>query len=184
MYTINSIKGVVNGLDITELDKNFILNCVDNQIKSHKALNKSMDDITLYIVGKYVEGIDVIKVFSSNIVLIETLDTSYTKVRNLATLEEWNTKFLYKIEFENNICSIKITKLKDLKDITLKKPRHLVYAVSNGEYIVKIDVSETDIKGLDYKTLKDIVNYSYNHKLKHKLKKREDNLSYILVEYV
>lgn len=173
--------GIVNNR-ITEEDVCIIEGIIRKQISAHK-LNGSftMDKMYLYIVGKEVEGIDFIKVFDKNIIIYEQLDTSYTRMRNLSTLEEWNTKFIYKVEFVEDVIKMTSLKIGDIITPNFKKPKKVTYAVTDGEDYVKVNLTHQDIKELDLQTLKDILAYTFNKKVKKSVKPK--NLAFILIAF-
>ncbi len=156
---------------------------IEMQKKVHNYCGaKDISNIVLYIIGKEIEGIDCIKVFDNNKIIVDILDTSYTRMRNLTTLENWNTRFILCVSFDEygneNISECKIT---DIPPIEFKKSKHLTYGISDGVDIEKINIKQQDIKGIEYRVLKELVTYTFN---KNNDKKEDsDNLSCILVNY-
>lgn len=142
-----------------------------------------ISNIMLYIIGKEIEGIEYIKVFDKNKIIIDILDTSYTRMRNLTTLEDWNTRFILCVTFDaNGEAYISDCKISDIQPMEYKKAKELTYGITNGNEIEKINIMQQDIKGVDYRTLKELVGYTFN---KNTCKKEDtDNLSCILVKYL
>lgn len=173
--------GVVNNR-MNEEDVCIIEKIIKNQIASHKLKGSiSMEKMYLYIVGKEVEGIDFIKVFDKNTVIDEQLDTSYTRMRNLSTLEEWNAKFIYKVEFMEEGIKMTSCKIADIITPNFKKPKKFTYSVTDEEDYVKVNLTNQDLKELDLRTLKDILAYTFNKKVGKSVKPK--NLNFILIFY-
>mgnify|MGYP000884404042 CR=1 FL=1 len=155
---------------------------IDMQKKVHSYCSIDISDVMLYIIGKEIEGIEYIKVFDKNKIIVEILDTSYTRMRNLATLEDWNTRFILCVTFDKNgnanICDCKISEIQPME---YKKTKELTYCVTNGKEIEKINIMQQDIKGMEYRTLKELVGYTFNKKTGKK--EDIDRLYCILVKY-
>lgn len=157
---------------------------IDTQKKVHSYCNCiNISDVMLYIIGKEIEGIEFIKVFDKNKIIVDILDTSYTRMRSLTILEDWNTRFILCVTFDElgdyNICDCKIS---DIQPMEYKKSKELTYGVTNGKEIEKIKIMQHEIKGMDYRTVKELVGYTFN---KNTCKKEDvDRLSCILVKYL
>lgn len=156
---------------------------IENQKKVHNFC-KCIDisNVMLYIIGKEIEGIEFIKVFDKNKIIVDILDISYTRMRSLTTLEDWNTRFILCVTFDElgnvNICDCKIS---DIQPMEYKKSKELTYGVTNGIEIEKIKIMQQEIKGMEYRTVKELVGYTFN---KNTGKKADvDSLSCILVNY-
>lgn len=168
------VKNLEEGLKkfkITKKNMNIVIDAINKQLFLCKNLDLNPSKVSLIIVGKKIEGVDVIRVFDKNSVLMEILDTSYTRLKNLNSLENWNTNFMLWITFLEDASFVEIAKCKvtDLVNINVKKVKTLTYGVTDGEEVVKLDISLQDVKGAEYEVLRNAVIYSFNKSTKKKL---------------
>lgn len=150
---------------------NLVSEIIEKQLFLYKNLNLNPSKVSLIIVGKKIEGVDVIRVFERNSVLVETLDTSYTRLKNLSSLENWNTSFIFKVSFleDGQYMEISKCKLSDVIAVNLKKVKNLTYGLTDGSDVMKIDISLQDVKGTEYEILRNAVIYTFNKQTKKKL---------------
>lgn len=136
---------------------------IKRELKVYKNLNLDISNLSLILVGKKIEGIDIIRVFNKTSVPIEVLDTSYTRLMNLSSLEDWNTNFILYISFLKDINYVDIVKckLKDINNIKSKKIKSITYGLTDGKDTIKIDILQQDIKGITYDVLKEVVEYTF-----------------------
>lgn len=162
-----NMKDLKKGLVKVKLNKKnmqLVQDIIQNQLFLFKHLKLDPSKVSLIIVGKKIEGVDVIRVFDKKNVLIEVLDTSYTRLRNLSSLEDWNTNFILWVSFlENgNYVDIIECKLSDIVNVECKKVKSTIYGVTDGEDVVSINISQHDIKGAEYDVIKACVAHTFN----------------------
>ena len=177
-------KELTNGLKKFKLSKKnigVIEEIVEKQIVLYKSLQLDLSKVSLIIVGKKIEGVDTIRVFENNSVLLEILDTSYTRLKNLSSLEDWNTSFIFWVSFLENGEYIEIAKYKlsDIASINCKKVKTLTYGISDGEDAIKLEISQQDIKGVEYEVLRNAV----AHTFKKETGKNVKELNCVVIDY-
>lgn len=138
-------------------------NFIRKELNVYKKLELDISNLSLIFVGKKIEGIDVIRVFNKINVPIEILDTSYTRLMNLSSLEDWNTNFILYVSFLKDVNYVDIVKckLKDISKIKSKKIKAITYGLTDGKEIIKIDILQQDIKGITYDVLREVVEYTF-----------------------
>ena len=169
-----SIEDISESLKTFKLSKkniDLVSDIINKQLFLYKNLNLNPSNVSLIIVGKKIEGVDVIRVFYKNSVLLETLDTSYTRLKNLSSLENWNTSFILKILFVEDGKYIDVSKIKltDVVSVNVKKVKNITYGVTDYNDVIKVDISLQDVKGAEYEVLKNAVIYTFNKQTKKKL---------------
>lgn len=177
-------KELANGLKKFKLSKKnvgVIEQIVENQIVLYKSLQLDFSKVSLIIVGKKIEGVDTIRVFENNSVLLEILDTSYTRLKNLSSLEDWNTSFIFWVSFLENGEYVEIAKYKlsDISNINFKKVKSLTYGISDGVDAIKLEISQQDIKGVEYEVLRNAVAHTFNKETGKNVKE----LNCVVVDY-
>lgn len=179
-----NIRNLETGLKKFKLSKSSIEK-VDSLIKKqllvYKQLKLDISNLSMIIVSKKIEGIDVIRVFDKVNIPIEILDTSYTRLMNLSSLQDWNTDFILWVYFleDKNYVDIVKCKLCDIVNIHFKKVKSITYGVTDGIDSIKIDISQQDIKGAEYEMLKNAVAYTFTKQTG----KQSDNLDCLAVAY-
>lgn len=169
-----SIEDISESLKTFKLSKkniDLVSDIINKQLFLYKNLNLNPSNVSLIIVGKKIEGVDVIRIFDKNSVLLETLDTSYTRLKNLSSLENWNTGFILKILFIEYGKYVDVSKIKltDVVSVNVKKVKNITYGVTDYNDVIKVDISLQDVKGAEYEVLKNAVIYTFNKQTKKKL---------------
>lgn len=154
---------------------------ITKQLFLYQHLKLDPSNVSLIIIGKKIDGVDTIRVFEKNNVLIDILDTSYNKLKNLSSLEDWNTNYIFWISFLENGKYLDIVKCKlsDIENLKVKKVKVMTYGVTDGEDVVSIVISQQDVKGTDYNVLKDVVTYTFNKRTG----KKSTNLDFMAIGY-
>ena len=171
LMNVEDIPKSLKTFKLSKKNIDLVSDIIDKQLFLYKNLNLNPSSVSLIIVGKKIEGVDVIRVFEKNSVLVETLDASYTKLKNLSSLENWNTSFIIKVLFIDDGSSVEISKIKlnDVISVNLKKVKNLTYGVTDYSDVIKLDISLQDVKGAEYEVLKNAVIYTFNKQTKKKL---------------
>lgn len=162
-----NVKDLERGLKrfrLTKKSSNIVCDVITKQLFLYRKLKLDPSNVSLIVVSKKIEGVDVIRVFEKNNVVMEIIDTSYTRFKNLASLEDWNTDFIFWISFldEGKFIDIVKCKLSDIENIKAKKVKSTIYGITDGEDVVRIEISLQDIKGAEYEVLKDAIAYTFN----------------------
>ena len=73
-----------------------VLEIIEKQIFLYKKLKMNPDDVSLYIVNRKMYGINTIRIFEHNNILIEELDNSYNNFKVIQNLKDSDFNFLFK----------------------------------------------------------------------------------------
>ncbi len=142
-----------------------ICDLIEMQINMYNKLNIDPHSLKLYLVKKKVEGLDVIRVIDNNI-YNEILDASYTKYKNLETLEDWNTEYILSVQFFDGGSFLEVNKCKkeEISKLGVKRPKEITYCITDSVSYVKIKVVSSDVKGADFEVLQGALVYTFNQK--------------------
>ena len=146
-----------------------VLEIIEKQIFLYKKLKMNPDDVSLYIVNRKMYGINTIRIFEHNNILIEELDNSYNNFKVIQNLKDSDFNFLFKIEFleDGHYVDITQSSIKELRKIHTKKVKSMTYGVISGNEVLKIDVLQVDVKGTETEVIQNIVKYAFKKKMGH-----------------
>lgn len=163
LVSVQNLETSLKRFRLSKKDIELVSDVVKKQIFLYKNLNLDPCDVSLIIAGK-TEGIDIIRVFEHKNIPIEILDMSYEKSKKLATLKESKVDYIFWVTFleHGEIIEIVRSKLSDMGNLTFKKVKSMTYGVTDGTEVIKIAISQQDIKGTEYVILKNAVNYAFN----------------------
>jgi hypothetical protein len=181
---LTSESKIEEGLINIKLSKKHIQSVTEvirKELFLYKHLKLDPSNISLIIIGRKIEGLQVIKVFDKKTVCIEMLDNSYERFKGMSKIEAFNTDFILLVSFLDNGELLEITKckVKDFSEVSCKKVKSVVYGVSDGEEVASIEIQQQDVKGTTCEVLKAAVKYSFN-KLKDK---KVDKIDCSIISY-
>ena len=140
---------------------------IEKQLFLYRNLKLDPSNVSLVIVSKKIEGIETIRVFEHNNVPIENLDMSYEKSKRLMDLDDSKVEFVFWVSFFDNGETISVVrgKLSDILNLSYKKVKSVTYGITDGRDVIKVDISQQDVKGTEYEVLKNAVAYTFNKQL-------------------
>lgn len=146
-----------------------VMEIIGKQLFLYKRLKMNLDDVSLFIVNRKMYGINTIRIFEHNNILIEDLDNSYTNFKVIQSLKDSDLNFLLKIDFLEDGCYVDITQscIKELKKINAKKVKSMTYGVISGNDVLKIDVLQVDVKGTDTEVIQNIIKHTFKKRIGH-----------------
>lgn len=149
---------------LSKKDINMVIGIIKKQVFLYKNLKLDLSNISLAIIGKGTDELDIIRVFEHKNIPIETLDMSYEKSKKLVTLNENKVSFVFWVSFleDGEVVEIIRGKLSDIANLSFKKVKSMTYGVTDGTEVIKIDISQQDVKGTEYSILKNAVIYAFN----------------------
>ena len=156
---------------LTKKDIDVVSGIIKKQLFLYKNLKLDLSNVSLVIINKDVDGIDTIRVFEHKNIPIETLDLSYEKSKKLITLNENRVSFVFWVSFleDGKVVEVVRGKLSDISNLTFLKVKSMSYGITDGKEVIKIDISQQDVKGTEYSVLKNAVIYAFNKRTDKKV---------------
>ena len=163
LVSVQNLEVGLKRFRLSKKDIDLVSDVVRKQIFLYKNLNLDPCNVSL-IIARKLEGVDIIRVFEHKNIPIEILDMSYEKSKKLATLKESKVDYIFWVTFleHGEIVEIVRGKLSDIESLTFKKVKLMTYGITDGAEVIKIDISQQDVKGAEYSILKNAVNYTFN----------------------
>ena len=163
---IVGIQSVESGLKRFKLSKKnieLVKGIIEKQLFLYKNLKLDPSNVSLIIFSTGVGGVDCIRVFDHNNIPIENLDLSYEKSKHFGTFEENKVDFVFWVSFFDNGENISIVrgKVSDMLGLSYKKAKSVTYGVTDGRFVLKVDISQQDVKGTEYEVLKNAIAYTF-----------------------
>lgn len=156
---------------LTRKNISLVSDIIGKQLLLYKKLNLVPSNVDLVIISKKIEGVNVLRVFEKNNILIDVLDYSYTSFKTLSIADNKDINFILRVSFLDGGKYIDVVKCKliDVLSLGLTKVKNVTYVATDYEDVVKLDISLQDVKGAEYEVLKNAVIYAFNKKTKKKL---------------
>lgn len=163
---IIGIQSIESGLKRFKLSKkniDLVKGIIEKQLFLYKNLKLDPSNVSLIIFSNGLGGIESIRVFDHNNIPIENLDLSYEKSKRFSSFEDSKIDFVFWVSFFDNGETVSIVrgKLSDMLNLSYKKAKSVTYGITDGKDVLKIDISQQDVKGTDYEVLKNAIAYTF-----------------------
>ena len=119
--------------------------------------NRTATEVSRENIDRFILG------YLDNNIPIENLDLSYEKSKHFGTFEENKVDFVFWVSFFDNGENISIVrgKVSDMLGLSYKKAKSVTYGVTDGRFVLKVDISQQDVKGTEYEVLKNAIAYTF-----------------------
>ncbi len=181
---IIDVRNIESGLKRFKLSKKnveLVKGMIDKQLFLYKHLKLDPSNVSLVIFSNETGEIESIRVFEQNNIPIENLDLSYEKSKKYSVFDESKIDFVFWVSFYDNGETISIVrgKLSDMANLKYRKAKNVTYGITDGNEVLKIDISQQDVKGTEYDVLKKAVAYTF----KKRTGRVSDSLNCVAIMY-